>query len=169
MHSSIAAPTSDANTSKPFKIGVTVNKKTLYLTKTTTASENIADGLTCTLSDKADAKGVITCNDNLGFYFNEAHPFEGALAPLTLEQAQKMEKGNFLYSGFSKSNKNFKIDSNNKITWGTSKTSPNPNEPYSVHFSTQGGKNQIFAEICSTYGHPDGRMFNVGEAKAYFV
>jgi len=168
----IAAPAGNAEPSKPFKIGVTIDKKTVYLTKTATASENIADGVTCTIADKGDVKGVITCNDNLGYYYSERHPFEGALVPLTTAQAEALENSNRLfYGGYSKSNKNWSIDANNNISWKTEKTGPAPTKYNVVHFSKSvaGAANQIYAEICSTYGHPDGKAFKWDEVKAYFV
>jgi len=172
LSSAIAAPTGSAEPSKSFKIGVTIDGKTVYLTKTTTASENVADGVTCSLADKGDVKGVITCENNLGYYFSERHPFDGAMAPITFEQAEKLEKSNKLfYDGYSKSNKNWSIDASNNISWKTEKTGPPPTNYNVVHFSksVSGPANQIFAEICSTYNHPDGKAFKWGEVKAYFV
>jgi hypothetical protein len=144
----------------------------LYLTKTTTASENIADGVTCTIGDKGEVKGSISCETNLGFYYSDKHPFEGALAPMTAEAADKLEKSNRLfYDGFVKSNSNWSIDADNVISWKTPKTGPAPTNYNTVHFSrsAMGAANQIYAEICSTYGHPDGKAFTPGVVKAYFA
>src|ERR1700760_1249492 len=63
--SALAGPISTADTSKPFKIGITFpGKDTLYLTKSSTASPHIADGIECTItSTKTGEKagGKISC------------------------------------------------------------------------------------------------------------
>jgi hypothetical protein len=60
-------------------------------------------------------------------------------------------------------NKDWSILPNGTISWKTP-------EGKDVHFSTKvGAGNKVFAEICSTYGHPDGKGFVPGTAKAYFV
>jgi hypothetical protein len=152
---------------------VTIQGKTLYLTKTTTASDNIADGVTCSIADKGTAKGVITCDGNLGYYFNDKHPFEGGIVPITLEAAQAIEvKGDALTTGFAKSNQNWSIGADNTLKWKTAQTGPPPKNYDSVHFSRHklmGAPNQIYAEICSTFGHPDGTLFDIGEVKAVYV
>ncbi|KAF2670108.1 hypothetical protein BT63DRAFT_454288 [Microthyrium microscopicum] len=137
----IAAPVAD---SKSFKVGVTIGSKTLYLTGTDKSSENIADGIACKIVDTAISCGA----DNKGYDYNPLHPFEGAL----------------VLSAKPSNNKGWAIDADNKITW---KTSDNK----FVNFSTSavGKPNEIFAEICSTYGHPDGAVFTPGVAKAYYV
>jgi hypothetical protein len=167
--SAIAAPTSSADASKPFKIAVTIGSKTVYLTKTTTASENIADGVTCTIADKADTKGVITCDGNLGYYYNDKHPLEGTIVPVTLEAAQKLEASSALYKGYATSNQNWSIGADNSLKWKSAQTGPTGAD--TVHFSKSmfGADNKIYAEICSTYNHPDGSLYTVGATKAVYV
>ena len=151
LYSAIAA-----DASKPFKIGVTFGSETLYLTKTKTASPNIADGITCSIT----AATSVSCEGGLTFYYNNLHPFEVALAPSPVK-------------ALNTSNQKWSIGPNNEIKWGAQNKSPNPNEPYLVTFSKakRGSPQEIFAEICTTYGHPDGKdgSFIKGVAKAYFV
>jgi hypothetical protein len=95
------------------------------------------------------ANGVIGCGaDNKGYGYNLLHPFEGAL----------------VLNAKPSNNKNWSIGSNNIISWKT----PDQKE---VHFSKskKGSPNQIYAEICSTYGHGDKDSFVTGQAKAYYI
>jgi hypothetical protein len=138
--------------------------ETLYLTGTGPASTNIKDAITCTIGDKGNLKSSITCGDNLGYYFNEFHPLEKQLRARTPEQAMAKEKEQgFMGKGFAESNKNWSIGPDNAIIWSTSQ----PGKP--VHFSKMSvNEKDVYAEICSSFGHLDGPMFIQGVAKAYF-
>ncbi|KAF2432192.1 hypothetical protein EJ08DRAFT_695645 [Tothia fuscella] len=166
--SALAAPT---DVSKPFKIGVTIEGKTVYLTKTATASPNLADGISCTIGDKPTAKGAITCEGNLGYYYADRHPFDGAAVPITLEAAEKVEKSNKLFfDGYVKSNSGWSIGAGDVLTWKAQQPGT-ATKPNLVHLSRSatGKAGEIYAEICSTYGHPDGKAFTPGAVKAYYV
>lgn len=135
------------------------------MTGTGPPTKNLAEGISCTISDKGSLRNSLTCENNLGYYFNEKHPLEGVLRAMTPEGALTEEKKqSFMGYGFAKSNQNWSIGPNNSIVWATSK----PGKP--VHFSKMGANNEeIYAEICSSFGHLDGAMFTQGNAKAYFV
>jgi hypothetical protein len=60
-------------------------------------------------------------------------------------------------------NKNWSVAEDGTLSWKTASGKD-------VHFSKKPfSGNKIYAEICSTYGHPDGKLFQPGEPKAYFV
>jgi len=66
-------------------------------------------------------------------------------------------------SSFAPNNKGWSIGADNVISWKTS-------DKKNVHFSTpKKGGTQIYAEVCSTYGHLDQGSFVPGKPKAYFV
>jgi len=139
VSSAIAAPTEG----KPFKLGVTTKEgKVLYLTERPVASEQKAEGIDCVIVD-----GKIGCGpQKLGYTYGDMHT-SSPLVP-TLRAAN---------------NKNWSIGQGNAISWKT-------NSGKEVHFSTKPfSGNKIYAEICSTYGHPDAKLFIPGVPKAYFV
>jgi len=160
IDSALAGPVSRAETSKPFKIGVTFQgKDTLYLTSTPTASPNIADGIACTITttktgDKAISK--LGCGpDQKAFTYSEFHSTK-PLEPVASD----------------KKNVDWSIGADNVIQWGAvqGKTAK------SVAFSRQSKGNQtnIFAEVCSTFDHHDNlptyrEFWERGVAKAYYV
>jgi hypothetical protein len=137
--SALAAPTAE---SAPFRIGVTVKGKTLYVTGTETASENVSDGILCTINE-----GKIGCGpEKLGFTYGNMH----TSSPMVPELR-------------AANNKNWSINPDNTISWKT-------NTGKDVHFSTKPmSQKKLYAEICSVYKHPDAPLFIPGVPKAYFA
>jgi hypothetical protein len=136
--SAVASPTAQ---DKSFKIGVTFSGKTLYLTESGSAATDLSKGMDCKLSgDK------ISCGSKgQGLTYGDMHTAV-VLTP----------------TASAPNNKGWSIGSDHTIAWKTSVGKD-------VHFSIKTpGSNQIYAEICSTYGHPDGKMFTPGTAKAYY-
>ena len=158
-NSAFAGPIATTETSKPFKIGITFqNQETLYLTKTSAASPNIADGIECTITTtKSGDKSVgkLGCGpDKKAFTYSEFHTLK-PLEPVTPD----------------KKNVDWSIGADNVIHWGAL-----PAGTKSVTFSRQKNGNQknIFAEVCSTFDHhnnmPAVRDFwQRGVAKAYYA
>jgi hypothetical protein len=141
----VAAPLAQ---SKPFKFGVTISGRTLYLTETTDATETKANGVDCFLTEISANNNKISCGkNNQGFTLIEAHPANGAMKPVANATP----------------NRGWSIGSDNVITWKT-------DGGQKVHFSTfaLGSAKQVYAEMCSTKGHGDGVLFSPGVAKAYF-
>jgi hypothetical protein len=142
--------------SKPFKFGVTINGRTLYITEKNDASENIADGVQCVLNDDKIACGAAQG----GFAFIKGHPglSQGGMKPIASD----------------KNNQGWSIGSDNVISWQPE----SPTLDFKVNFSTSalpawmgggGSPNAVSAETCTTLKHPDGPMFTPGVAKAYFI
>jgi hypothetical protein len=149
--SALAGPISTAETSKPFKIGVTFNgKETLYLTNASAASPNIADGIECTITT-----GKLGCGPSKKtFTYSEYHTTK-PLEPVASD----------------KKNVDWSIGADNVIHWGAL-----PAGTKSVTFSRQknGNPKNIYAEVCSTFDHhknmPSVRDFwEAGVPKAYYV
>jgi hypothetical protein len=146
IHSAAASPA--AQESKPFKIGVAFDSRTLYLTEGEEASESIDKGMVCKIS----ATTEISCGSkNLGLGFEAAHPFWGTIRPTEL----------------TKGNKNWAIGADNVLSWKDDKGKD-------VHLSLKKFEGattskKVYAEQCSTLGHGDGPAFISGVAKAYFV
>jgi hypothetical protein len=157
--SALAGLTSTAETSKPFKIGITFqSKETLYLTSTSAASSNIADGIECIITTTKAGEtpiGKLSCGpDKKAFTYSEYHTTK-PLEPIASD----------------KKNVDWSIGADNVIHWGAQ-----PTGTKSVTFSRQKNGNQksIFAEVCSTFDHhtnmPAVRDFwEAGVAKAYYV
>jgi hypothetical protein len=122
-------------------LGVKFPDKTLYLTATTTASTNKADGVTCKITD-----GSIGCGpQNLGLTYGDFHSFE-YLKPVSS----------------APNNKGFSLASDGTIKWDA-KMGGN------VEFSLMGANTRsLYAQICTAYRHPDGAMFLNGKAFADF-
>jgi hypothetical protein len=158
-NSALAGPIFTAETSKPFKIGVTFNsKETLYLTSTSTASPNIADGIECTITTTTTGSkpvGRLACGpDNKAFTYSEFH---------TLEPLKPVAPDN--------KNVDWSIHADNTLFWGAA-----PAGTKSVTFSRQktGNPRNIYAEVCSTFDHHAllpavGDFWQRGDAKAYYV
>jgi hypothetical protein len=75
-------------------------------------------------------------------------------------------------TGFVNSNKGWTIGANDVLSWPTTNPGKDASKPNTVHFSksvTSPTSNKIYAEICSTYGHPDAVAFTPGTPKAYYV
>jgi len=120
--------------------------------------------------DRRGLRDTIVCENDLGFYFGDMHPWEGPLAPITAQAAEKIEKSNKrLYSGYSTSNQNWSIDPDGRIRWRTTKPGPPPSYKNEVHFSRiiGGQQNQFYAEVCSGLNHPDAPVFKPGEARIW--
>ena|ERR1700761_684053 len=157
--SALAGPITTAETSKPFKIGVTFkDKETLYLTSSGVASPNVADGVECAITTTktgSKSSGQLSCGpDKKAFTYSQAHTTK-PLKPV---------------AGDNK-NVDWAIDSDNIIHWGAL-----PAGTKSVTFSRIKGGNpkSIYAEVCSTFDH-HGRMPGIsdywerGVPKAYYV
>jgi hypothetical protein len=154
----------------PFKIGVVVDNKAWFLTRSINASERIEDGITCVIEDQNGLRDSLVCEGDLGLYFADTHPFEGALIPITKGVAEKREKSNKLFfNGYAVSNQNWSIEPDGKVRWRTTKPGPPPTYNNDVHISKKvGGKpNQFFAEVCSGLQHPDGKGFIPGQIGAW--
>jgi len=157
--SALAGPLSTAETSKPFKIGITFKgTETLYLTSTSSSSPNIADAITCTITtSKSGDKsiGTLGCGpDKKAFTYSEYHTTK-PLEPVASD----------------KKNVDWSIGADSVIFWGAL-----PAGTKSVAFSRQknGNPMNIYAEVCSTNDHhenmPSVRDFwERGVAKAYYV
>jgi hypothetical protein len=131
----------------------------LYLTGSTIASPNIADGIECTITTTkgagVDPVGRLSCGpEKKAFTYNEFHTAE------PLEPVASDEK-----------NVDWAIDAkDNTIHWGAL-----PTGTMSVSFSRAKGGNtsNVYAEVCSTFDHhtvfPElGDYWERGVAKAYF-
>jgi hypothetical protein len=174
--SAIASPIATSEKGK-FVIGVTFNNtvtnngvnttvlETLFLTSTSIASTNLADGIQCTIeSDK------LACGPDMKttFTYSAAHTMS-PLQPVAYKDTM---------------NKAWSIGADNKIQWGavaykTGEVVPN----IFVTFSREKGKdaNKIFAEACTSFDHhkqPETEklfgkdiinFWQKGEAKAYYV
>jgi hypothetical protein len=139
-YSAVASPV-EVTDGRSFKIGINFSGKTLYLTESGTGATELSKGMDCKLNgDK------IACGKNgQGLTYGDFHTAV-VLTPTAM----------------ATNNKGWSIGSDNTISW---KRSGNRD----VHFSIKGaGTNQIYAEVCSVDGHPDGMMFTPGKAKAYF-
>lgn len=139
-----AFASSVTTSSKAFKIGVTFpDGQVLYLTSTTSASPSAADAVECTM-----AAGALACGANkAGLTYGDFHSFE-ALAPTVS----------------APNNKGFSIAEDNTLHWAAAQAGKE------VHFSLMtGAPKQLYAEICSSYGHPDKFMFTPGVAKVYYA
>jgi hypothetical protein len=145
----LAAPTAQG---KQFKVAIETTKSaahgstkgaktgtTVYLSNSGT-TKNAADALVCTLSN--GTSGTISCGGK-GFTVNSLH----TAMPLT------PTPGN---TG------TWKIGADDTLTWHTGATE--------VHLSTKSAAStSIYAEVCSTSGHPDGTSFYPGYVKAVYV
>jgi hypothetical protein len=158
-NSAAAVPTSDAALNKSFKIGVTFDKRVLYITESGEASEQAANGVDCVLTEISAGNNRIACGSvKGGFAFNELHPLAGAMKPVA----------------DASSNSHWSIDSNNVLSW---KTNNGKEIAFSIAMMDPGNfspndlatTKKIYAEVCSTAKHPDGRLFKAGVAKAYFA
>jgi len=146
--STVAAPTTSAQESKPFKFQLKIEENSkekvkaqvLYLTSTGGSTKNKAEGVTCSIAFEKKDSGAITCGASKGGLGSAMH---SKLVP----------------SPMAVNNKGWEIGANNEIFY-----KPSGGKPF--HLTVMKTTNDIWAENCDN--HPDKNAYIKGSAFAVY-